>query len=329
MHQRRRVSVLDQNAHRTSATAGPANAPQHIPGGTRAARPWRNLRVFAAGVMAPLLLLGCSPSPTSVTEQDRAAATAPEAVPKKSAPCVKAVPHPFRWDGYSEQLQDACVGPTHFRFPANLFRDQIGPDFQGNFTLVLMWPDLKPAAPGKLNGQPLEQQRAWVTVSPDYVDRVPIETRLEAFIAPLSFQVGDPAKELALRDRQPDRFGLAAYYVNPQRFEDHKTQENLRLGMKSRAKIENTDDWYLQRDANGRLTTVIKCDSHLEPDGYTALNGRLVKNPTERTNALCSHHFVMEDIKARVEISYARVLLGDWKKFEDRAHALLTDQRVR
>ena len=295
--------------------------------GHRARRPWP----FAAAVLVPvvaLLLLGaCSPVPNSLAAEDQA----PQAVPLMSAPCVKAVPLPYRWEGYNEQLRDACVGPTHFRFPANMFRDQMGPDFQGNFTLVLMWPDLQPAAPGKLNGQPMEQVMARVRIIPYHVDRVPIETVLERSTRPIpgTESPQDPTRSLALRDRQPARFGLTPFYVNPQRFADFHADQSRRFGNKSRAKIEDTQDWYLYHDNTGRLTTLIRCDSHLEPDGYAIQGRQLVKIPNDPTNAQCTHRFVMKDIKADISISYPRALLSEWMKFETRARALFTENRIR
>lgn len=297
-----------------------------VDGSQGTARTWRGMAMATGVVTAVLLHSACAP----VSAKADGAEATPEAVPMKSAPCVKAIPKPYQWEGYNDQLKDACVGPHHFRFPANMFRDQMGPDFQGNFTLVLMWPDLQPAPPGKLNGQPFDQVMARVQISPDYVDRVPIETLLERFTH-MTYggdSERDPSSVLALRDRQADRFGLTPYYVNAQRFEDFQTEQNRRLGMKGRGKVENTSDWYLQRDDAGRLITFIRCDSHLKPDGYTARNGTLVKNPNERTNAQCVHHFVMEDMKADVSIDYPRALLGEWKRFEDRARAMLVESRV-
>ena len=54
-----------------------------------------------------------------------------------------------------------------------------------------------------------------------------------------------------------------------------------------------------------------------------------MKIPTDRTNALCMHRFVMDDVKASVRISYPRALLKEWKRFEDRARELFEAHRVR
>src|SRR3546814_2825438 len=45
--------------------------------------------------------------------------------------------------GYNDRPVEAHLGPHRYLIPANYFRNQIGPDFQGNFTLLVQWPDLQ------------------------------------------------------------------------------------------------------------------------------------------------------------------------------------------
>lgn len=295
---------------------------------------WR--RTASMGMALLALTLGACSQPATVApvqtqaEASQASPTA-EAVSPMSAPCIKRVPKPYQWEGYNDKLVDACIGPTHYRFPANLFRDQMGPDFQAGIYMVLLWPDLQAAPPGKLNLEPLASAPNWVGISVDHVDRVPVETLLERYISPSESQVreNDPTAILALRDRQPERFGLTPYFVNPTLFEAREDQRQRETGSKFRAPLRNIDDWYLSRDASGRLTTLIKCDSHLRPEGYVAEGRSLVKVPNVRTNALCTHYIVMDDVKASVEISYHRELLHEWKRFENRARELFATHRVR
>jgi hypothetical protein len=285
---------------------------------------WRRM----AGTALLMLSLGaCGQTPTAVPAETQAETA--QAVSPRSAPCIQRVPKPYQWEGYNDQLVDACIGPTHYRFPANLFRDQMGPDFQANFSLVVMWPDLQPAEPGKLNGQPMELVMARVQISPYHVDQMPIETLLERTASKKAFEADDDPSILALRDRQPERYGLTPYFVNPERFQAFHNAQAQRFGHKSRAKLENAQDWYLHRGADGRLHSFIKCRSHLRPDGYAVEGNTLVKIPSDRTNALCTHHFVMDDVKASVVIDYPRVLLKEWKRFEDRARELFEAHRVR
>jgi len=284
----------------------------------------------AGAVLLALWLSACTQPPTvAPTAPAEPAAETAQAVSPLSAPCIKRVPKPYKWEGYNDHLVDACIGPTHYRFPANLFRDQMGPDFQAGIYMVLLWPDLQAAPPGKLNVQPLVQAPNWVRISVNYVDKVPVETLLERYASKKAYEADDDPSILALRDRQPERFGLMPYFVNPDRVHTFHTAQAQRFGHTSRARIENTQDWYLHRDVSGRLTTLIKCDSHVRPDGYAVEGGALVKIPADRTNALCAHHFVLGDVKAHVNISYKRALLGEWKRFEDRARELFETHRVR
>ncbi len=44
--------------------------------------------------------------------------------------------------GYNDRPVEARRGAHRYLIPANYVRDQIGPDFQGNFSLLVQWPDL-------------------------------------------------------------------------------------------------------------------------------------------------------------------------------------------
>jgi hypothetical protein len=308
---------------------GTTSATEHACGQPTTRRGWRS--AAAAALLASGLLGACGQPPGNTTPNAPATSEPAQAVPLMSAPCVKKVPTPYQWEGYNDHLRDACLGPTHYRIPANYFDDQMGPDFQASIALVVMWPDLQPAAPGKLRGQPIEVEATRVTISPRYVDRAPIDTLLDRAIQPSEAEAleRDPSAILELRDRQPERFGLTPYFVNPDLFWKHEIDEAQRFGHKLRARLERQDDWYLHRDTQGRLTTVIKCDSHLEPDGYVIQDQRLWLDPTVKTAAGCVHSIIMEDVKASIRINYRRALLKDWKRFEDRAREIFEQYRVR
>ncbi len=246
-----------------------------------------------------------------------------------SAPCIEKRYEPYRWEGYNDKPVDACLGPHHYRIPANYFRDQMGPDFEGNFSLMLMWPDLQPQAPGKLSKQGVEAWARTVKAYPYYIDRVPIDDMLANSIQPMDHQQQwqDPTAQLDLRDRQPQRFGLTPYYVNAEKFETFRKRQEQTLGIPFDARLERQGDWYLGRDAEGRLTTVIKCDSHLEPDGYVIEGNRLMNLGNRSTG--CTQRIVIPEDSTMVELDYRRVFLKDWKRFEDRIRELLTKYRVR
>ncbi|RYH24978.1 MAG: hypothetical protein EON54_24375 [Alcaligenaceae bacterium] len=251
---------------------------------------------------------------------------------QSSSPCNKKPAAPRRGTGYDDKPVDACLGPQHYRIPANYFRDQIGPDFQGNFSLTVQWPDLQPIPPGERETQEWAQQIKHVAVSPYYVDRVPIETRLDSSIEARRtdpyYRDDDPEERLDLRVRQPERFGLTPYYVDPAKFWAFFERRSRINGHPVRARLENTRDWYLGHDAQGRLTTVIKCDSHVEVDGLAVQGDRLVEDGARRFPG-CTQEIVMVESKLLITIDYRRVLLHDWKRFEDRTRQLFTQYRVR
>jgi len=233
--------------------------------------------------------------------------------------------------GYNERPVEAHLGPHRYLIPANYFRDQIGPDFQGNFSLLVQWPDLQPLPPGERSQQDMETFAKQITISPYYVDRVPIETRLERSIQPLVPETSPsrrhPGDHLELMDEQSPVFGLTPYWVNASRFAEYWKMRDMEYGHRSQVKLESQRDWYLARDADGRVTTVIKCDSHLRPDGFIIQGERVIRDGNRSTG--CSHMIVIVENKIRITIDYARVFLKDWKKMEQRARELFSQYRVR
>ncbi|MDA7419236.1 hypothetical protein PGB34_22915 [Xenophilus arseniciresistens] len=287
-------------------------------------RPWR--------VGARLLMLGASMLSVACHAGEPVRAQSREPQPLLTAPCVKKVPVPFKFEGYNDKLVDACLGPAHFRIPANYFRSQMGPDFEGYFSLLVQWPDLQPLAPGKRLNQDMATQRRQITITPVYVDRVPIETRLDASVEPPTYVYpadGDsPTMRLRDRDRQPERHGLTPYYVNEALYDAYINGPRREKPSEPPASTRNTRDWFLARDAQGRLTTVIKCSSHLDPDGLVLRGSELVREGSG-TNADCQQEFIIPELKVWVSIAYPRALLPHWPRLEARARELFKQYRVR
>jgi hypothetical protein len=86
-------------------------------------------------------------------------------------------------------------------------------------------------------------------------------------------------------------------------------------------------DWYIARDARGKLETLIKCDSRELPDGLTIQGDRVVDAGTG--NASCDHSIVIGEDNLSVSIEYNRVFLKDWKRIEDRVRTLFAQYRAR
>lgn len=217
-----------------------------------------------------------------------------------------------RWEGCNDKPVEARLGPHRYMIPANYFHNQMGPDFQGNFGLMLQWPDLQPLPPGKRSQQDFETFQKSIAISPRYVDRVPMEGRLEKAILSyasentLAYQ--NPAKRLDMMDEQPQRFELTPYHVNREGFLAYSKLQEREDGHPYRARLAEQEDWYLQRDAQGRLTTVIKCGSHLRPDGLILQGNRLLKDDSPRV-AICTHEFLIPQDKIVLSVDYARIFL--------------------
>ena len=228
--------------------------------------------------------------------------------------------------GYNDRPVEARLGPHRYLIPANYFRDQIGPDFQGNFSLLVQWPDLQPLPPGERSKQDMETFAKQITISPDYVDRVPMESLLEKSIQPhvseTSPSYQDPRERLDLRDEQAPAFGLTPYWINREKLEAYAEQRTALDGYSYPINPSLDEDWYLGRDAADRLTTVIKCGAHTKPDGLVMKGEKVIREGNRSTS--CTHYFLMPDKKISFSLFYARVFLKDWKRIEDHARALLT-----
>lgn len=216
--------------------------------------------------------------------------------------------------GYNERPVEARLGPHRFRIPANYFRDQIGPDFQGNFSLLVQWPDLQPLPPGERSGQAMATFDRQVTIAPRYVDRVPIETLLERMTRPMSepdrIEAQDPRERLDLMQAQPEHDGLMPHVVDTHRLEDYARRYREAIGVPTNISPETYKDWFVRRDSEGGLLTVIRCDH--EPE----------TGSEERPQ--CTHDFTVPELRIAVSIDYPREFLAGWRKIEERARALLT-----
>ena len=225
----------------------------------------------------------------------------------------------YQKHGYNTLPVEARLGPHRFLIPANYFRDQIGPDFQGNFSLLVQWPDLEPLPPGKRSGQDMDTFHRQITISPGYVDRVPIDTLLERMAAPTaepgSIEANDPRERLDLMLVQPERDGLTPYVVDVSALEAFRDAEAAQLGMRrTPIRRDSLQDWFVRRDEAGKLVTLIRCS--LEPE------------PGDDRRPGCVHDFVIPELKVAVSMDYGREYLSGWRRIEDRARGLILQSRV-
>lgn len=225
---------------------------------------------------------------------------------------------------YTTDLVEARVGPNRFRFPANFYYDQIGPDFQGSVSLILLWPGLEPVPPGIGFHGDANRFARHINASLNYVDAVPIEGLLDRKLQPMSeYEVGNPLRTLELRRRGKPVHGLTPYYTD---FEKLEAWHRARYGDVPPAVLERDSvlngDWYVARGADGKVTTYIECMSHEIPDGIRFEGERVVyaKPPI----ALCTHFFTFADKRISVTVDYARAFLRDWQRIEQRLRVLLS-----
>jgi len=189
---------------------------------------------------------------------------------------------------YTAQPVEANLGPHRFMFPANLYYNQIGPFAGGGVMLAVFWPDFNAARPGVHPVRSVE----------DGYRQVTIELRYAGSEGAADYLARDLSERVAL----PPRWGLTPYAVDRS-----KVARDVR---------EVTPDWYVVRDGDGRVRTFISCDPwEYMPNGVLMEGGRLVRSSGDRV-AMCRHSMVDVGDGVALEMSYARVLLVDWKRVE-------------
>ena len=280
-----------------------------------------------------LLLLGCVVLPACArTPQPLPSRHSAESAMTAIDKDVSSPRQESRSHAYTDDPVEAHLGPHVYRIPANYFRDQMGPNFDGSFSLMVQWPDLQPLPPGARRGQDMETFDKQVTIAPYYTDRVPIETFLEQRtrfpVAEDSLTYQDPRKRLDLMDAKEAMFGLTPYRVNLDRLAEHAKREEAYYGYPSRTGPETYKDWYVARDAQGGLATLIKCDPREMQDGLVIQGDRVLAEGPHRIST-CTHEFVIAEDQITVSMDYVRIFLKDWKRIEDRARGLLARYRVR
>lgn len=234
----------------------------------------------------------------------------------------------YQKHGYNELPVEARLGPHRFRIPANYFYDQIGPDFQGGMALSLQWPDLQPLPPGKNFHDDMQTFYKAIGVHPRYIDRVPIDAILNRATGQ-EHGWGDPTdpnENLELRIKGDAIYGLTPYFADLDKLEAHFRASGTYTNRERL--LAWAKDWYLAHDAQGRLATVIKCDSRERPDGLAIRENQVVES-SQAGNALCDHEMVIHDEKISVSISYSRIFLKDWKAIEERVRDIFTKYRAR
>lgn len=228
------------------------------------------------------------------------------------------------------RLVEVDLGPHRFRIPSNYFDIERGQDAQGFMRLILRWPDLAPLPPGVhyLSGGEPNRVRN-IDISPDYVDRVPLQTRLDReWISSIDSEQElreNPTLNPELRIKAADVHGLTPYYTDFAKVDAYylKVHGKTDIPATARDSLFN-NDWFVARDANGTLTTIIKCTSREAPEGARIVDGRLELLDTPRLPS-CNHAFIMPKYGTYVRVSYLRIFMRDWQRIEQRIRGIFDD----
>lgn len=154
--------------------------------------------------------------------------------------------------------------------------------------LAVFRPGLNAAPPGNYPERSMEDEYRQVTIELRYVGAA----GAAEYLAP----------DLNGRVALPPMLGLTPYAVD--------------RSWVSRETWEVAPDWYVVRDGDWRMRTSISCDSReYMPDGLMMVDGRLVRSIGDRV-ATCRHSVVDVEGGVAVEMSYARVVLIDWRRLE-------------
>lgn len=134
-------------------------------------------------------------------------------------------------------------------------------------------------------------------------------------------EVNLPDDTLDKRIKGERKYGLQPYYVDFNKvlsfLNRNKTVPITTLDVYQKSR---TDDWFIQRDSAGTVSTLIRCTSKEVADPPEAsITGReVVLVP------YCEHMILLPKYNAHLDIHYRRVFLPKWEAIEHAVRALLT-----
>ena len=240
-------------------------------------------------------------------------------------------------DGYTYATLpvEARIGPHRFAFPANYYDDQIGPAIGGGVGLTLMWPSLQAAPPGTRPTRSMSDHYRAISVSIDYVDKVPVSGLLqrmastEATTEEGAIERTDPRRRLDLRAPGTPQFGLVPYAIDETRMGAYAQAYSKQRGEAPVRNPRTEKEWYVARSGDDELTTFIRCDQPLNGLNGLVIEGELLVPDGAPQVASCTHDVVDIPDSLSMTIRYPRVLLKDWRAIEDAVRVVLVRYRVR
>ncbi|GEM_PF-135606 len=235
---------------------------------------------------------------------------------------------------YTDAPVDVKLGPNTFRIPANYLDSQIAPWPGEGVSLVIEWPDMGPSAPGARANPRTNDFRKEIRILVDFIDRVPIEDVLERHASNVatstegSLERGDPASRLDLRVAQPEVMGLVPYTIDPVRLDNYARSFEKQYGTPYPRNPAFEDDWFVTKNQDGTLATLIKCDNPAHRRDGVILRDREVISVDGEIAAGCSHTIVAIEDSLVIRMSYKRAFLREWKAMEHAIRDLLHHTKV-
>lgn len=281
-------------------------------------------RCLALTMAAALSTTACAKAPT--TERGEREAAMSESTAESRA---------LNGYTYTTEPVEARIGPHRFAFPANYYDDQIGPAIGGGVGLTLMWPGLQAAPPGTRPTRSMADHYRAISVSIDYVDKVPVSGLLqrmastEATTEDGAIERTDPRRRLDLLTPGTPQFGLVPYTIDETRMDAYAQAYSKQRGEAPVRNPRTDKEWYVARSGDDELTTFIRCDQPLNGLNGLVIEGALLVPDDAPEVASCTHDVVDIPDSLSMTIRYPRVLLNDWRAIEDAVRATMARYRIR
>jgi hypothetical protein len=225
-------------------------------------------------------------------------------------------------NAYSDKPVAAKLGPNTFMFPMNLYQNQMGPDFQGEVALTILWPGLEALSPGERGRSDYSDKYAShiVDISPDFIDKLTLQELMLNHInegnGKYAWSVpDDPTQHRDLRIKGGSLYGLVPYYTDRTKLENYFRQRGYPTDKENIDR--HSDDWYLSFDDKGIPVTKITCTTRSVPGAFLK-DGVLVDTKAGKNRGACTHIFTLEKYKLVISVRYLRAYLQDWRRIEDR-----------
>ncbi len=253
------------------------------------------------------------------------ATSPPEAV--RAAHAVAGAP--FSNDA-DDELVESRLGPHRFTFARSYLRLGMAPLNDTTIELVMTMPALAPLIREPLSGSLEGAQRVDVWI------RALDEAAMARVFSDWMGLEYSKAKPAPLSDDKPrikgDAVsGLMPFYLDFMALRRQAEARGLKPDTVASPHRVYNRDWYLAYDANDTMVSFIECTPRTLDDGLEQIDGHLRRRNDGNTDVLagCNHKFVISELNASVNVSYARVFLPEWRRIEDSVKRIIKQSRIR